>query len=136
MSEASRKRNRIKTVGKEWSGWHEVGVSDEFRKANPILKNCKAIWANSRFEVQVFECATPIGGVVQLVIARHMHIERVTWHEMLRIKNELYGVDKLGVEIFPREVVGPNFKIRVMWIMPQDYEMPFGLHKNSAWGGQ
>ena len=133
MGRAGRAAHRLKTIGREWSAWQEIPVTDEIRASSPHMAHVSRIFANSRFEAQCFTCATAMGGVAQLVVARHGHLEPVTWNDLQRVKNELFGVDALAVEVYPREVVR-EMKIRILWILPEGTDLPYGLDKPSAWG--
>lgn len=136
MSRAERKTHAIKRVGKTWSSWQEIPVTDEIRSSSPHMLHVWKIWANSRFEAQAFQVSSPIGGIVQLVIARHGHIEAITWNECQRIKTELFGADNFAMEIYPADVITVEMRIRILWVMPDGYEPPCGLHLPTAWGGK
>ena len=97
------------------------------------MNHVEHIYANSRFEVHTYTVKTPIGGVTQLVIARHNHIEEITWNDCNRVKFELFGDEAEAVEIYPKGIV-PSMKIRILWVLPAGYEFPFGLNKAGAWG--
>jgi len=136
MSRVERKTHKLKLIGKTWTPWKEIPVTGEIRDSAPHMEHVWKIWGNSRYEVQAYQVKSFIGGVVQLVVARHQHLEAITWHECLRIKNELFGVDSLAVEIYPREEVREQFKVRVLWVLPEGHELPYGLHLETAWGGK
>jgi hypothetical protein len=133
LSKAARIKHRIKTVAKEWTAWMEVPVTDEIRGSAPHMEHVAKIYANSRFEVQIYTVNTLVGGVSQVVIARHQHLEEITWNDVMRVKTELFGVGALAIEIYPREVA-PMMRIRILWVMPVGYELPCGLDKAGAWG--
>ena len=134
MSKAAQELHKMRRMSKVWTPWREVTITDEIRNTGPQMEHVDKIYANSKFEVQTFNCATSIGGVVQVVIAHHGHLLPVTWNDVLRIKNEIFGADQLGVEIYPREVVS-KMNIRILWILPVGTDLPYGLDKDSAWGG-
>ena len=133
MSRQARIKHRLKTIGKEWTGFREVAVTDEIRNSAPHMKFVGHIYANSRFEVHTYTVKTPIGGVTQVVIARHHHLEEITWNDCERIKLELFGAEAEAVEIYPKGIV-PSMKIRILWVLPAGYVLPFGLDKPGAWG--
>jgi len=134
LSKATQERHKMQRMSKVWTAWQEVPITDEIRDSSPQMKRVAKIYANSKFEVQTFNCATSIGGVVQVVIAHHGHLLPVTWNDVLRIKNELFGADQLGVEIYPREVVS-KMHIRILWMLPEGTDLPYGIDKESDWGG-
>ena len=53
----------------------------------------------------------------------------IPWAEKQRIKNEIFGKDRIAIEVFPEE----SHLVDVMdcyhlWIMPKYFKMPFGIH--------
>lgn len=53
----------------------------------------------------------------------------ISWNEKQRIKNEIFGEDRIAIEVFPEE----SHLVDVMdcyhlWILPKYYELPFGIH--------
>ena len=138
MSRASlerKNRERAKTVGRTWGTWQSREVTAEMKSDYPHLIHCNAIWFNNRYEVQSFNCRSPLGGVVQLLVRRHFDIEEISWVEMQRIKRELFG-EVLALEMYPPAEIEwkSETALRVMWILPTNWESPFGLHLETAWG--
>ena len=138
-SAARRERIAAKRVAqkKDWGDWRIVEVTDDLRRQYPFLEHCEAIWMNNRYEVQQYNCTSAIGGIVQLNIRRHFDVEEITWGELQRIKNELFGEQVCGVEMFPPEAVkwNPESNVRVLWLMPTSgWSLPFGLHLPTSWG--
>ena len=136
MGRATRLRAKMKALARSWSPFVSVPITEELIRMNPLLANCHAIFANSRYEVQLFNCPSPVGGVVQMLVARHGNIERITWEELQRVKNEIFGENYSAVELYPPSDTEWKVtrEIRVLWILPLDYVPPFGLHLSGAWG--
>lgn len=134
MSRAERKTHAIKRVGKTWSAWQEIPVTDEIRKSSVHMARVHSIWANSRCEIHCFACPGSIGGTTHCVVARHGLLEHVTNSEMMRIKLELFGIETTAVEIFPSGVTELSEKTRHMWVLPVGHALPFGFDMDSAWG--
>lgn len=114
----------------------EIPVTDEMREEHQVLENIFKIYSNSRYEVHLFACSTAIGGVMQVTVARHFTKEEIPWDDMQRVKVEIFGEQAWALEIFPdtRAEWHPQKDVRVMWVMPSDYEVPFGLHRPESWG--
>lgn len=55
-------------------------------------------WCNNIFAVQRYET----NGWDRILIRRH-DSGRVVWAEMQRIKNELFGEDRIAIEVLPRQ---------------------------------
>lgn len=136
MSKVERQKTKLKMAAKKPGAWRQIAVTGEFRSKAPHLKNCTHIWANGAFEVQAYTVSSPVGGIVQLVIARHGHLASITWGDCQRIKTELFGVENFAIEIYPAERVDADIKIRILWILPTSFQMPCGLHLPTAWGGE
>ena len=137
MGRATRLRTRIKAVSRHWSEWTPVEVTAEMREKHPHLEHCGQIFANSRFEVQVFPIACPgLGGVQQVCVTRHGDLERISWDDLQRVKRELFGEHSLALEVYPPDDCETHFKreIRVLWVQPVGHILPYGLHLESAFG--
>jgi len=133
-----KQRNQVKALGRFWGDWTAVDVTEEMKVSNPLLRFASNVFTNNRYQVDVFPFACPgIGGIQQLCVTRHMDVEEITWDELQRIKAELFGDDVTAIEQFPAEHLSWKIqrKVRVLWILPRDYVLPFGLHFEEAWGG-
>jgi hypothetical protein len=102
----------------------------------PMLAHCARIWANQRYEVQSFAVETAIGGVWQLGIIRHGDIERISWEELQRIVHELFGLEVTAVEVYPsiENEWRTRVNVRMLWVLPDTWKLPFGLNLPTAWG--
>ena len=132
----ARKTAILKAYAREWGEWREAPVTDEIRSKYPHLKHVSRIWANNRYEVQAFEVKTDIGGIWQIGVIRHGDIEKITWEELQRIIHELYGPEIVAVEMYPpiADEWQTKHNLRILWILPATYDVPFGLHVAGAWG--
>lgn len=124
----------LKAHARHWTEWMQVPIKPEMREKYPHLRHCSAIYTNSRYEVQTFHVPTSIGGVWQMTAMRHGNLERITWEELQRIKNELFTPEAMAVEIYPAIKDEWNGLVRVLWILPTTYSLPFGIHMPGAWG--
>jgi hypothetical protein len=111
-------------------------VTDEMRAQYPHLKHCSAIFANSRIEAQCFPCETSIGGVMQCTMIRHGNIAPLSWEEIQKALHELFGPEIVAVEVYPAidQEWHAKSQVRVLWILPTNWPLPFGLHLPNAWG--
>ncbi len=132
----ARKTAILKAYAREWGVWNQTEVTDQMRQEHPHLMHCSHIWANQRYEVQAFICTTGIGGVWQCNLIRHGDLERISWEEIQRIIHDLFGPEVVAVEVYPAIVDEWQSKanLRVVWILPSTWPLPFGLHLASAWG--
>jgi hypothetical protein len=131
-----RKTALLKALAREWGEWKINEVTPEMRDRFPHLRHCAAIWSNNRYEVQGFKCETAIGGVWQIGVIRHGDIEQITWSELQRIVHERFGDEVTAIEVYPprEHEWNTQHNLRVLWILPSTWPLPFGLHLPGAWG--
>jgi hypothetical protein len=92
--------NTLKTLrGKGWGEWEHR--FDKNRRPPPYIKmpiNFIDGWCNNIFSVQTHES----GPWIRVMVRRH-DSGRVVWAEMQRIKNELFGENRIAIEVLPRQ---------------------------------
>jgi hypothetical protein len=135
MSREARTRHRIKTVGKVWTPFQSVPITDEMRAKNPALEYATHMYVNSRYEYWAFTQPSPVGGFVHLVVGRHGLVEPILPPELQQIKAELFGDDAVAIEIYPARTIVPLKSARHLWICPTTWDLPCGFERASAWGG-
>lgn len=53
----------------------------------------------------------------------------IPWNIKQEIKNELWGKDRIAIEVFPQEKnLIDAIDCYHLWIMPKGFKMPFGIH--------
>jgi hypothetical protein len=132
----ARKTAVLKAYARTWGEWKINDVTDKMREEFKHLQHCKHIWSNNRYEVQAFVCQTSIGGMWQLGIIRHGDIEPISWDEIQRIVHELLNPEVVAVEIYPalQNAWPVKHNLRVIWVLPSTWPLPFGLEQPGAWG--
>ncbi len=87
----------------------------------------KKNWGNT-YAAQVVVSYTPLGPVNHLKVRRHNGgTNRLTWDELMVIKNEMLGEEALAIEIFPRDRDAVNeANIRHLWELPEGF-LPGGF---------
>jgi hypothetical protein len=138
MSSASQQRARWKTLGKHWTPFVAVPVTDRLRASTPYLRHVHSIFQNSRYTVHLFACASPLGGVMQCDVRRMVEGLEIPYADLQRVKCELFSPHAVALEVYPPEAIEYHTKrnIRFLWVMPMNYELHFGLHLPTAFGGQ
>ena len=69
-----------------------------------------------------------LGAITHLWIRRHDGEMPRSWSDMQRIKNEVCGADRTGVEVFPpQDELVDQANMAHLWVYPADYVMPFSL---------
>ena len=129
-------RAAAKKAGKVWTAFTQIAVTDKMRDDSPLLKNAHSIYANSWFEVHCFACASSVGAWMQVTVRRHADVADITWEQMQKVKNELFGEASVALELYPakNEEWKPAVNVRVMYITPVGWPIPFGLGTPTAWG--
>lgn len=122
-------RNKERVRKAPWGAWQDKSEwlfmhESNWRTPGRFIK----AWTNQVMCVQMTSEETTIGTVTHLWVRRNDGLP-VLWHEMQRIKNELVGPERVGVEVFPAQSqlvdAAPMYHA---YVYPEGYELPFGLH--------
>lgn len=86
-------------------------------------------YVNAIYSVQVFAAIkSPLGIVVPVGVRRHDTEPIRKWHDMQRIKTELFGVDRVAVEVYPAEIdVSDAANMYWLWLLPAGVRFPFKI---------
>ncbi len=117
---------RLRKIGKKWGEWENRKYTVAMDKTGDLID----AWCNDRFAVQLFEN----GEFLWLSIRKHAeHVNPPTWSELQRIKTELVGAEREGVQVFPRqsEIVDQANMYHV-WLYPAGERCPFNF-TNVGW---
>lgn len=53
----------------------------------------------------------------------------IPWSEKQKIKNELFGENRLAIEVFPKaKDLVDVMDVYHLWVFDKDYKLPFGIH--------
>lgn len=97
-------------------------------------------YVNSRYQVWVYEIypRNPIPGqseepLIHLSIKWHDRRPIHDWRDLQRIKNEICGPEREGVELYPAEsrLVDTANQFH-LWILPKGQSMPFGYRSRAV----
>lgn len=111
-----------------WGRWDNKTHLLRFHPAHQRgLKVMDAAWVNELFSVQISHEPSAWGEITHLWVRRH-DSQALTWKVMQRIKNELVGEERIGVEVYPAasEVVD-QANMYHLWILPEGFALPFTL---------
>jgi hypothetical protein len=129
MSEAAVLRKNAK---KPFGPW-EKRVLDLVLHKRPVLTSGKEQWReecylNNRYSVQLSDYQTDWGPVIHLWVRCHDRGMPRAWSDLMRIKSELVGEDRLALEVFPgvSDLVD-QANLSHLWVMPEDFVLPFTL---------
>lgn len=104
----------------QWGDWDVRDDNGFYQGKQEFL----AAWVNNVFSVQVFK----EDRFKRVGVRRHDESTVVTWSDLQRIKNELFGADVLAVQVLPPEsklVDAAN--IYWFYVYPDDEILPFRL---------
>lgn len=93
------------------------------------LINCRSISDQTIHVIIVEDQPTVFGKVTLLSIYKRDGTEiRENWDYLQNIKNEVFGKNAQAVEVYPKtSKVVNRMNMRHLWILPEGFEMPFGL---------
>lgn len=115
--------NRIlRRIGQRWGEWeNRRWVADHPRAVEGLID----AWCNDRFAVQLFDT----NGRQWLSIRKHADgSSPPTWAELQRIKNELIGPEREGVQVFPKvSDLVDEAEMYHLWLYPADEPCPFNF---------
>jgi hypothetical protein len=112
-----------------WDAFRKREIEPHFRQMFPACARCEAFFVNSIYSVQMYRFGTSTGEVTHLVVRRHDMKPIRSWEDMQRIKDELVGPERVAVEVYPpRSQLIDEAELYHLWVLPEDYALPFGLH--------
>lgn len=103
-------------------------------------KQCDRCWlSDDGYQVSSRIIKTEIGNVEHAVITRvgvditdklyNDGTLDIPWRIKQEIKDELFGKDRVAIEIFPEEKrLVDTCDVYHLWILPKKFKMPFGIH--------
>lgn len=104
---------------KEWNAF--VDVTDDTRERRRPGSDWMPdqAWLNNQYSVQAHRHRTILGRrATRLLIRRNDSAPVVAWHDMQRIKNELFGKDAVAIQVFPKaDDLVDEFNIYWLWVL-------------------
>lgn len=120
---------RMRATG-SWGPWEQVGDEERVRtlgNRTGWVRDVRTVWRNRVFSVLERLDAT---GVIHAGVSS-LSGNRPTWHEMQRIKDEIFGERATAVEIYPpKSDIVDGSDMFHLWILPG--AIPFGLTQITA----
>ena len=118
-----------------WSTWELRRVETDHPMRPTLGPNefwLERCWLNNRYSVQhsIYVCDGAWGEVDHLWIRRHDGEPSRSWADLQRIKDELLGVDRVALEVFPAAAaLVDSANMYHLWSPPAGFALPFKLHK-------
>ncbi len=126
---ASRANGR-RLIKRGWDAWEDVTreIQEMRQRAGKSPDAPERAHKNSMFVVQIYREPCSWGDVKLCMIRRNDESAAVSWSDRQRIKNELFGVEAVAVEVFPAESeLVDDANMFHLWILPEGFELPFRL---------
>lgn len=115
-----------------WGEWeHRFGAHNPIPNEKLVSVGIADGWCNNLFAVQLYK----VLGCWDRVMIRKHDSSRVVWAEMQRIKNELFGEDRIAVEVLPRQKdVVDSANMYWFFLIPKDIEFVIDAGTNNQGG--
>lgn len=101
-------------------------------KIKDVPDDCYRVLANNLYIASTHVRQTNVG-VIELMSIRAMvavNTKRLTWAEKNRIKNDVYGDDRVMLECYPAAWEGAKDDAFWFWVQPVGVELPFAVGPN------
>lgn len=90
------------------------------------------VYVNGMFIVQVYDHPTTWGAIKKVMVrwndARPVH----DWNMLQRIKNDLFGPDRVALEVYPAEENKiDKANLYWLWVLPDDFTCPIEIKKDT-----
>ncbi len=122
---AIRERERVALRTGDWGAWEWVSKRPEGGRG--WLSEVHTVWKNCAFCVLVRTVETEWGPVLHAAI-RNVSETNIPWRDMQRIKDELFGEERVAVEVFPpRDELVDEANMYHLWVLPEGTRLPFTL---------
>lgn len=111
-------------------GWTEHPSPKQLKKGDGWFGELDRVYRQDNDYVVMVRDVTTEWGIVQHACMRNVTNTDISWAEKQRIKNEIFGKEAQAIEFFPKEsVLVDQVNMYHFWVLPEEFEMPFGLHK-------
>ena len=119
---------KVKRVREAWGIWEDRNAHLHHHPLNQSKPGfIHGAYVNLVLSVQVSTEPSTLGEITHLWIRRHDR-KPLIWRDMQRIKNELVGEHRAGVEVYPAQKdVVDDADIYHLWVLPQGFQLPFSL---------
>ena len=80
---------------------------------------------------------TAWGEITHLEIARRDNLPVHKWYDLLNVKDEVCGEERVAVEVYPaRSRLVDAQHAYHLWVLPEGFVLPFGIHEDDNRDGQ
>jgi hypothetical protein len=131
MRRASTSNGR-KLQSMSWNAFEDITIEaksfDSFK--NRTTEPPDIILKNNKYIVQIYHELTFWGPCDRAMIRRSDAKPNHSWSDLQRIKNEIWGSDRVALEVYPRDVnLVDVANLYWLWVFPADFECPIETKK-------
>ena len=95
------------------------------------LMNMEKAYRNNLYAVQIHEAVDhgePWGEVLRMSVNRHDGKSGIGWDDLMRVKCDLIGEERVAVEVFPAlSELAYVSNMRHLWVLADGFTLPFTL---------
>ena len=126
-----RRASRFRATGR-WPEWKWHPVPNGVPGADGWAREIRRAAENGIWSVLIREVETPWGTVQHAMISSPVAGSEPTWPEKQRIKDTLFGRDRVAVEVFPpHAAIVDGADAYHLWVLPRGFVLPFTLARNA-----
>lgn len=129
MNRAERRRQERESGNSRVIGWVQHPSPKQLKYGTGWVNEFDRMFRDesSQYVVMVRSVETE-WGIVEHACMKNVADTDIPWSEKQRIKNELFGKERIAVEVFPKEselVDAAN--MYHLWVLPVEMTLPFGI---------
>lgn len=120
------RRRMGREVGREGE-WVEKPSPKLLGRGNGWFSEFDTVYSNGKYVVMTRPVETEWGRVLHICM-RNAASTDIPWKKKQRIKNELFGSQRIAIEVFPKEsdLVDAAMMYHI-WLLPLEMTLPFGI---------
>ena len=118
-------KSKIGRVRESWGVWERRNETLTHHPLNKLDSGyIHDAYVNLVMSVQVSTHDTEWGRITHLWVRRHDQ-KPLIWRDMQRVKNELVGERRVGIEVYPPSAdVIDQANIYHLWVLPEGFRLP------------
>lgn len=91
------------------------------------------VYLNNMFVVQVYDHPTIWGETKRVMIRWNDARPEIGWSMLQRIKNDIFGPERVALEVFPAESNKQDVaNVYWIWLLPEGFDCPIEWKRNKA----
>lgn len=104
-------------------------ITEEAHTKSTLMRHSskppEKVYLNSSFIVQVYDCPTSWGQTKRVMIRWNDARPEIGWAMLQRIKNDIFGPERVALEVFPAESNKQDVaNMYWLWLLPEGFDCP------------